>query len=410
MGGIWMINRKQREKDILKLIEGLDIPQSLYVKAIEHYNAVAAFLHEQGIESDIYPQGSYSLGTVVRPYKESEDAAYDLDAVCEININKSDTTAEEIKKMVGDALKSDGTYRKMLQEEWDKCWTLEYADVNGIGFSVDIVPAVAENDIILKNTLVTEGVDFSVYDSQIAITHKDGEKYTWKTSNPKAYQNWFKELNESFVKAERQRLAKRRDGRLYVLNEGTVEKIPEIQERSALQRVIQIVKYHADVYYTKGNIKEYKSASVIVTTLIALLAQEADPSLEVFPLLSYIVGQLEIYGENLSLTESAFSKRYENKNVIRRIGGQWVLRNPLNPSENLVDSWNQEPCKAQYFFQWIRMLKKDYLTSLDTEDEKFVAVLENNFGKDYLQKSLNMGVYARKEPANINVASKPYRR
>ncbi|MXP79154.1 hypothetical protein GN277_28795 (plasmid) [Lachnospiraceae bacterium WCA-9-b2] len=405
-----MINRKQREKDILKLIEGLDIPQSLYVKAIEHYNAVAAFLHEQGIESDIYPQGSYSLGTVVRPYKESEDAAYDLDAVCEININKSDTTAEEIKKMVGDALKSDGTYRKMLQEEWDKCWTLEYADVNGIGFSVDIVPAVAENDIILKNTLVTEGVDFSVYDSQIAITHKDGEKYTWKTSNPKAYQNWFKELNESFVKAERQRLAKRRDGRLYVLNEGTVEKIPEIQERSALQRVIQIVKYHADVYYTKGNIKEYKSASVIVTTLIALLAQEADPSLEVFPLLSYIVGQLEIYGENLSLTESAFSKRYENKNVIRRIGGQWVLRNPLNPSENLVDSWNQEPCKAQYFFQWIRMLKKDYLTSLDTEDEKFVAVLENNFGKDYLQKSLNMGVYARKEPANINVASKPYRR
>ena len=404
-----MINREQRESDILKLFEGLDIPQGLYEKAIGHYNAVATFLQEQGIESDIYPQGSYSLGTVVRPYKESEDAAYDLDAVCEIKINKSDTTAEEIKKMVGDALKSDGTYRKMLQEEWDKCWTLEYADVNGIGFSVDIVPAVAEEDIVLKNNLETEGVDFKVYNSQIAITHKDGERYTWKTSNPKAYQNWFKKLNERFVKAERQRLAKRRDGRLYVLNEATVEKIPETQERSALQRVIQIVKYHADVYYTKGNIKEYKSASVIVTTLIALLAQEADPSLEVFPLLSYIVGELEIYGENLSLTESAFAKRYENKNVIRRIGGQWVLRNPLNPSENLVDSWNHEPRKAQYFFQWIRILKKDYLTSLDTEDENFVAVLENNFGKDYLQKSLNISAYAKKEPVNINVASKPYR-
>lgn len=404
-----MINREQRERDILKLIEGLDIPQGLYEKAIGHYNAVATFLQKQGIESDIYPQGSYSLGTVVRPYKESEDAAYDLDAVCEIKINKSDTTAEEIKKMVGDALKSDGTYRKMLQEEWDKCWTLEYADVNGIGFSVDIVPAVAEEDIVLKNNLETEGVDFTVYDSQIAITHKDGERYTWKTSNPKAYQNWFKKLNESFVKAERQRLAKRRDGRLYVLNEATVEKIPETQERSALQRVIQIVKYHADVYYTKGNIKEYKSASVIITTLIALLAQEADPSLEVFPLLSYIVGELEIYGENLSLTESAFAKRYENKNIIRRIGGQWILRNPLNPSENLVDSWNQEPRKAQYFFQWIRMLKKDYLTSLDTEDEKFVAVLENNFGKDYLQKNLNISAYARKDPVNISVASKPYR-
>lgn len=102
-----------------------------------------------------------------------------LDAVCEIKKSKSDTTAEEIKKMVGDALKTDGTYRKMLQPEWDKCWTLEYADVNGIGFSVDIVPAVAEEDIVLKNTLEAGGVDFTVYDSQIAITHKNRDEYTW---------------------------------------------------------------------------------------------------------------------------------------------------------------------------------------------------------------------------------------
>lgn len=403
------MNRRQRERDILKLIEGLDIPQSLYTKAIEHYKAVAAFLQERGIDSDIYPQGSYSLGTVVRPYRDSENAAYDLDAVCEIKINKSDTTPEEIKKMIGDALKSDGTYRKMLQPEWDKCWTLEYADINGIGFSVDIVPAVAEEDVILKNALGAEGVDSAVYDSQIAITHKNGEEYTWRTSNPKAYQNWFKKLNESFAQAEKQRMIRKHDNRQFVLNESTVEKIPETQERSALQRVIQIVKYHADVYYTKGNIKKYKSASVIVTTLIALIAQGADPALDVFPLLSYIVGQLEIYGENLSLTESMFAERYENKNIIKRIAGQWILNNPLNPSENLVDSWNQEPRKAQYFFQWIKILKEDYLNSLDTEDEDFVAVLENNFGRDYIQKNLNMNAYRRKKTVNISVASKPYR-
>ena len=311
--------------------------------------------------------------------------------------------------MVGDALKADGTYRKMLQQEWDKCWTLEYAEVNGIGFSVDIVPAVAEEDISLKSTLEAGGINPGVYDSQIAITHKNSDIYKWKTSNPKAYQNWFKKLNESFILAERQRLVQKHRGQVFEMNEGTVEKIPETQERSALQRVIQIVKHHADVYYTKGKIKQYKSASVIVTTLIALLAQDADPSLEVFPLLNYIVGQLEIYGENLSLTESAFAKRYENKNIIRRIAGQWMLKNPLNPSENLVDSWNQEPRKAQYFFQWIRVLKADYLTSLDSEDEIFVAVLENNFGRDYIRKRLDMSAYVRKEPVNINVASKPYR-
>ena len=405
-----MRDKQLREQDIIKLIEGLDISQSLYVKAIEHYKAVASFLQEHGIESDIYPQGSYSLGTVVRPYKGDEQAAYDLDAICEIKINKNDTTPETVKKMVGKALMSDGTYRGMLQQEWDKCWTLEYADVNGVGFSVDIVPAVAENESSLMTSLSNGVVDPMALQSQIAITHKnENDLYTWQASNPKAFQNWFKKINEPFLMYQKQRLTKSLRRGMYECNESSVEHIPEKQEHSSLQRVIQITKYHADVYYTKGNIKKHKSASIIVTTLIALLAQEADPSLDIFPLLTYIVEQLEIYGENLILEEAIFVKRYENKNVIKRVGGQWILKNPLNPSENLVDSWNQDPSKATYFFQWIRALKEDYLTTIQAEDDKFVAVLENNFGKDYIQKSLDMSMYIKKEPTTINISAKPYR-
>ena len=48
-----MKNRVLREKDLLKLIEGLDIPQSLYVKAIEHYKAIASFLQGKDIDSRI---------------------------------------------------------------------------------------------------------------------------------------------------------------------------------------------------------------------------------------------------------------------------------------------------------------------------------------------------------------------
>lgn len=402
-----MISREQREKDIIKLIEGLDIPQSLYIKAIEHYRAIAAFLQEHGIESDIYPQGSYALGTVVRPYRGDENAAYDLDAICEIKIDKDKTTAKDVKHVVGDELKSNETYRRMLQPEWDKCWTLEYAETNGIGFSVDVVPAVPETDINLEMVLESAGID--IFSSQISITHKNKNDYEWQTSNPKAYQAWFNKVNEPFLINQRNRLHKSFSGSMSQMNESTVEKIPEVQERSALQRVIQIVKYHADVYYSKGNLNNYKTASIVITTLITLLAQEVDASLEIFPLLNYIVEQLEVYGENLILNESEFVKKYQSKNVIRHINGQWILKNPLNPSENLVDSWNNDNLKPKYFFQWIKMLKSDYLTSMKAEDEYFKSILENNFGNNYVQKSLDLKKYTVKEPVNINITTKPYR-
>ena len=332
-----------------------------------------------------------------------------MDASCEIKIDKNSTTAEKVKQMVGDILKSDGTYRDMLQQEWDKCWTLEYADVNGIGFCVDIVPAVPEDDSELKTILEDVSTNADVYQSQIAITNKKNSEYMWQTSNPKAYQNWFKQVNEPFLINKRRRLEKAYGDRKFALNESTVEKIPENQERSALQRVIQIVKYHADVYYSKGGIKKYKSASIVITTLMTLLAQEADSSLDIFSLLTYIVGQLEIYGENLTLNESAFVEKYQNKNVIKRVDGHWILRNPLNPCENLVDSWNEDPQKPIYFFQWVKILKSDYLTALDADDDKFIAILENNFGRDYIQKSLDLTDYTNRKPININISTKPYR-
>lgn len=402
-----MINRELRERDIIKLIEGLDIPQSLYAKAIHHYKAIAAFLQRNGIESDIYPQGSYALGTVVRPYKG--DSAYDLDAICEIKFDKHETTAKNVKQMVGNTLKSDETYCDMLQQEWDKCWTLEYADVNGIGFSMDIVPAVPEKDTDLEVMLESIRTCKDVYKSQIAITNKKGSEYEWKTSNPKAYQTWFKHVNEPFLIHHRERIKKSNYGRMYEMSSSSVEDIPESQEKSALQRVIQIIKYHADVYFTKGNIKEYKTASIVITTLVTLLAQEVDPSLEIFPLLRYIVNQLEIYGENLVLNESAFAQKYPSKNIIKHIGEQWKLMNPLNPTENLVDSWEKEPLKPKYFFQWVKILKDDYIISLDDSDEKFVVLLENNFGSNYVQKCIDLKNYANKKPVNINITTKPYR-
>ena len=56
-----------RQKDILKLIEGLDISPTMFRDATVKYSTVSLYLQAAGLECDVFPQGSFSLGTVVRP-------------------------------------------------------------------------------------------------------------------------------------------------------------------------------------------------------------------------------------------------------------------------------------------------------------------------------------------------------
>lgn len=99
-----MRKKEFRQQDIIKLIEGLDISPTMYKNATEKYEAVGTYLQNQGLECDIFPQGSFSLGTVVCPYKESKDADYDLDCICCLSEQKDKTTARYVKNIVKDIL------------------------------------------------------------------------------------------------------------------------------------------------------------------------------------------------------------------------------------------------------------------------------------------------------------------
>jgi phosphosulfolactate synthase (CoM biosynthesis protein A) len=48
-----MNNRNVRERDILKLIKGLDITPTMYENATEKYMAVGTYLQEQGLECNV---------------------------------------------------------------------------------------------------------------------------------------------------------------------------------------------------------------------------------------------------------------------------------------------------------------------------------------------------------------------
>ena len=404
-----MRKKELRQQDILKLIEGLDISPTMYKNATEKYKAVGTYLQNQGLTCDIFPQGSFSLGTVVRPYRESKEADYDLDFICCLGDKKETTTAKYVKNVVKETLCNSEVYREKLQNiEWDKCWTLEYAEVNGIGFNIDIVPAVSESDDIIQlmvgNNLSQDNAELAV-----AITDKRKQNYFWLTSTPRAYKNWFESINKPFLEFDR--INKRKvlfEKSRTVYN--SIEEIPEGLERSALQRVIQILKHHRDVYYCRIKKENLKPTSAIITTICAEIASGMNPSLNVFELLQAIADDFEIYSANQTMTEEAFSRQYETKNVIRKSNGKWQIINPVNPNDNLADSWNINPEKAELFFKWVKAMKKDYVDSLQIEDNDFVALLENNFGRDYVKKSINLNEYANVVPTIIQNTPKPWRK
>lgn len=110
-----MNKQELRQKDIIKLIEGLDISPTMYKNATEKYKAVGTYLQEQGLIFDIFPQGLFSLGTVVRPYKEAKEADYDLDFICCLSEDKEKTTAGYVKNIVKDTLCKSEIYKEKLQ-------------------------------------------------------------------------------------------------------------------------------------------------------------------------------------------------------------------------------------------------------------------------------------------------------
>jgi hypothetical protein len=150
--------KKTQFSQILRhLADSIDISESRYEDAVKKYEAVGNWLGKEGSPLALYspeisPQGSFNLGTVVKPV--SLEDTYDIDLVCHLDISKNEITQQLLKKMVGDRLKANKTYLGMLAKEGRRCWTLDYAD--SAKFHLDILPAIPDD----YNWLIQLGVPY----------------------------------------------------------------------------------------------------------------------------------------------------------------------------------------------------------------------------------------------------------
>ena len=344
------ISRKRLHRILTDLAEQLDVPPSKYREAKERYDAVGTWLGAEDselacYEPSIYPQGSFALGTAVKPLGDED---YDVDAVCLLQLTPDQVTQKQLKDLVGDRLKHPQSRYKHMIDPSDgsrRCWTIRYADASK--FHLDVLPAIPD----VYAWLLPLGVHEEWAKTAICLTDRKtwSDHYSeWPRSNPKGYIAWFKDrMRVSLEEAKRSRAMEIR---------AEVDKIEDFDVHTPLQRLIQILKRHRDVRF---NDDENKPISIIITTLAA-----------------------QAYNNEADLAEAVLDVVPRMRGYIEKHGSIWRVQNPVNPNENFADKWREEPRKAQLFFAWLDQIEREYKELLT--DQGFVKIgnyLREAFGR-----------------------------
>ena len=137
----------QTDDFLEKLAQSLDISDGHNEKAKEKYESVGQWLGRENsvlapYNPEIYPQGSFRLGTVIKPLNDEDE--YDIDLVCKVHLTKEICAPIVLKELVGREMKGYVKAHSMNNpaEEGRRCWTLNYAD--GAQFHLDVLPALPD--------------------------------------------------------------------------------------------------------------------------------------------------------------------------------------------------------------------------------------------------------------------------
>ena len=357
---------RQISDDLEKIAKQLDISLTMYKNATEKYESISKYLDNNGIVAHIYPQGSFRTGTVVRPTKNSVEANYDLDVICESNQYWENTNPKYIKNSIGDILKNSDLYGKKLLPEDSICWTLEYAeDSNEVGFLLDIVPAAINKSVIGNiGKYIEKGI-------KITVKNKENNEYSWKDSNPEGTALWFDEINSLFLNMYRRSLRESvfYENRNLFSSSATIEDVPDSYLHTALQRCIQLIKRHRDNYYERANKLEYKPTSHVILILISQIAKDHAFS-NIYDLLKTVLLEL-------------------NNNLYKYIDNnddKFVYKNPINESENIIQDWNKNHYDA--FKKWINEFLNEVDKLQNSNENAYQITLRTMFGDQCVKRAL----------------------
>lgn len=312
------------------LLHDIDLPEGAYKRAEGRYHDLASWISRDGstlasYDAHIFVQGSFALGTAIKPVNPEEE--YDLDFSCKLRkgISRGSHSQADLKEMIRFELEA---YRKSrgIQSQLEskhRCWRLSYQDE--LAFHMDVVPGIPADDLrrsVLTERMVHAGMNRALAEEvalrALWITDDQRDNFKelsedWPSSNPGGYQKWF---------ASRMEPA----GPRY-LAEARVDPIPVYRARQPLQQAVQLLKRHRDVMFSDQ--PDLKPASILITT---------------------IAGTACMPGESL---EATLSRALQGLKEVRDRQATQIL-NPINPHENFADRWTGPNCPLRRnFYQWI---------------------------------------------------------
>lgn len=333
MGGLAAIdllkaNRSELLDDVLARLCGiLQLSSTQFTLAERHYHAICEWLgHEESelnqFNPDLYPQGSFALGTTVKPQIGDE---YDVDLVCVLNVNyRSLPRPVLLLNLIEKRMLQSDRYRDRLERK-KRCLRVNYEHA----FHLDILPACP--DPVSGST---------------CLVIPDREDLTWQASNPKGFVNWFKQkgaLRPSVSFAQ-----KAMDSAAPLPQPQTVE------QKNTLQLSVQLFKRWRDRHYSDA--VDLAPASIVLTTLMG----------------DHYHGEQSV-SSNLAVSVKAILDSLPYT-------GRLIVVNPSHPQEELSERW-KDPEKYLAFVAGIKVFKKKLTDLANAEDMgRQSALLQDMFG------------------------------
>ena len=341
-----------------QLNKEIDIPDSYYEKASSSYSSFTSWIDREDstlleFEPEIFLQGSFKLGTVIKPI--GENGSYDIDIVCKFNnLSKQSITQKSLKELLGEEVQSYAKNKSMVYEPKNgkRCWTLNYHDE--AKFHLDILPCVDDSKYFLEQLKILEYATTTSYkEKAVAITDKESEVYgeisdEWQISNPQGYFLWFRERSNFLER--RAILAEK-----FQMN---VEDLKEYKVKTLLQKTIQILKRHRDIMFQ--DTPEIKPSSVIISTLAARAYNGGD---DLRYVLKYVIENMGTY--------------------VEEVHGEYRVLNPVNPLENFAHKWNKNYILKNHFDNWLKSARKNltqYNESIEIYGDDFQNRISEHLG------------------------------
>ncbi|MCK5023942.1 MAG: nucleotidyltransferase [Candidatus Aenigmarchaeota archaeon] len=307
-----LTNKRTKLEDLLaRMAESIQLDSTRRRKMEETYHAIENVLDSDehffgNNEFEIYPQGSVSLGTTVRPIGKNE---FDLDIVVHIQADYQYFTPLQIYNQLKRVLQNSGNHKDLVELK-NRCIRLNYAG----DFHMDILPGIQENDYDVNRLVVP-----------------DRELGDWTSSNPRGFSEWFLSKNNAVL----QTLLEKAYAQAELPPDDFAKKKP-------LQRSVQLVKMYRDQYFENNQSKS--TSSIILTTIFAEYYQGED---SIYSTIENIINKIKI---------DISSKELTNERI--------VVLNPVNSQEDFSEKWdiNKEP---ELYLEF-----KRFVNHLDTEWQK----------------------------------------